>query len=58
MKKNTLEETIIDCKDCEQPTKHQYLGNYGVQWKPTHLYQCNKCGQRIHSPEKVRQSIE
>jgi hypothetical protein len=57
--KNKLETKVIKCIGyCQKPTKHIYLGEFGVQWKPIHIYQCKICRNQYHALEKIEESIE
>jgi len=48
-KRNLIELVEIECKRCEKPTPHLYLGNFGVSWKPIYLYSCQECKNKYHS---------
>ena len=50
-----LEQVIIGCEKCEREVQHLYMGDYGVQWKPIHVYQCNHCKNLYNSLTKLKE---
>lgn len=52
-RRNISQTTTTYCPNCKKDSPVLYLGNYGVQWKPAHLYSCLNCGERINSQNEL-----
>ncbi len=48
-----IEEIVLECGPCNKETDHLYLGDYGVLWKPVHVYSCLDCHNKVQSLVKL-----
>jgi len=54
MKKLNLELKVVNCKKCEKPTEHQYIGKGGTIWHPIFFYSCLLCKDIYGSLKRIK----